>query len=181
MGVHPWPSLTIQDTSALAWQDPASQEKTGQHGWRDVSHLVTQNLTSLCVVEVWGVTHLTFEDESMNLGQLSTWEPPGFRLWLMYAYYPSREYCYQNSGFPYLLFLYSDHCWIMHPSHTTYSVSFHDGQYICFNLINHPWEQWLEVQSFTSGLVNHTQVNDPNKPVSIYFDVCAAIAKNTGP
>jgi hypothetical protein len=116
-----------------------------------------------------------------NLGQLSTWEPPGFRLWLMYAYYPSREYCYQNSGFPYLLFLYSDHCWIMHPSHTTYSVSFHDGQYICFNLINHPWEQWLEVQSFTSGLVNHTQVNDPNKPVSIYFDVCAAIAKNTGP
>jgi hypothetical protein len=27
-------------------------------------------------------------------------------------------------------------------------------------------------------LINHTWVNDPNKPVSIYFDVCAAIAEN---
>jgi hypothetical protein len=38
-------------------------------------------------------------------------------------------------------------------------------------------------QSFTSTgkLINHTRVNDPNKPVSIYVDVCPAIAKNTGP
>jgi hypothetical protein len=55
-------------------------------------------------------------------------------------------------------------------------VCFHDGQYICFNPICHPREQWLEVQSFinTGKLINHTQVTDPNKPVS-------AIAKNTGP
>jgi hypothetical protein len=33
----------------------------------------------------------------------------------------------------------------------------------------------------TEKLINHTQVNDPNEPVSIYFDVCAAIAKNTRP
>jgi hypothetical protein len=68
-------------------------------------------------------------------------------------------------------------------SRTTYSVCFHDGQYICFNPIYRPQEQWLEAQSFTSTgkLINHTQVNDPNKPVSIYFDVCAAIAANTWP
>jgi hypothetical protein len=30
-------------------------------------------------------------------------------------------------------------------------------------------------------LDNCTLVNDPNKPVSIYFDVCAVIAMNTGP
>jgi hypothetical protein len=67
--------------------------------------------------------------------------------------------------------------------HTTYSVCFHDGQCICFNPIHRPREQCLEVQSFisTGKLINHTQVNDPNKPASIYFDVCATIAKNTGP
>jgi hypothetical protein len=58
-------------------------------------------------------------------------------------------------------------------------VCFHDGQYICFNPIYHPPEKWLEVQSFTSTekLVNCTQVNDPNEPVSICFYVCATIAK----
>jgi hypothetical protein len=68
-------------------------------------------------------------------------------------------------------------------SHTTYSVCFHDGQYICFNPIYHSQEQWLEAQSFTSigNLINHTQDNDPNKPVSIYFDVCATIAENIMP
>jgi hypothetical protein len=69
------------------------------------------------------------------------------------------------------------------PNHTTYSVCFHVGHYISFNPIYCPWEQWLEVQSFTNTekLVNHTQVNDPNKPMSIYFELCATIAKNTGP
>jgi hypothetical protein len=40
-----------------------------------------------------------------------------------------------------------------------------------------------EVQSFTSTgkLINYTQVKDPNKPVSIYFDECATIAKNSRP
>jgi hypothetical protein len=59
-------------------------------------------------------------------------------------------------------------------SHTTYSVCFHDGQYTCFNLIYLPQEQWLEVQSLTSigNIVDHTEFNDPNNPVSINFDVC---------
>jgi hypothetical protein len=64
----------------------------------------------------------------------------------MCVYYQSRECCYQNSVFsiliipvqtPYLLFTHS---------HITYSVCFHNGQYICFNSIYHPQEQWLEVQ-----------------------------------
>jgi hypothetical protein len=64
-------------------------------------------------------------------------------------------------------------------NNTTYSVCFHDGQYICFNPIYCPQEQWLEVQSITSTgkLINHTWINDPTKPVY----VCAAIAENTGP
>jgi hypothetical protein len=67
-------------------------------------------------------------------------------------------------------------------SHTTYSVCFHHGQYICFNPIYCPQEQWLVVQIFSSSgkLVKPTQVNDPNKPVSIYFNVCTAIAENSG-
>jgi hypothetical protein len=68
-------------------------------------------------------------------------------------------------------------------SHTTHSVCFLDGQCICFNPIHRPWEQWLELQSFTSSgkLVNCTQVNDPNKSVSVFYDVCVAIAENTRP
>jgi hypothetical protein len=68
-------------------------------------------------------------------------------------------------------------------SHTTYSVCFHDDQYICFNPIYRHQEQWLEVGSFTSigKLVNRTQGIDPNKPVSMYYDMCAAIAENTRP
>jgi hypothetical protein len=48
--------------------------------------------------------------------------------------------------------------------------------------MEHPREQWLEVQSFnsTGKFINSIQVNDPNKPVPVYFDVCAAIAENTG-
>jgi hypothetical protein len=62
-----------------------------------------------------------------------------------------------------------------------YLVCSHGNQHISFNPTCYPWEQWLEVQSFhsTGDLINHTRVSDPNKPVSIYFDVCAAIAKNT--
>jgi hypothetical protein len=35
-------------------------------------------------------------------------------------------------------------------NHTTYLVCSHNDQYICFNPICCPREQWLEVQSFTS-------------------------------
>jgi hypothetical protein len=33
----------------------------------------------------------------------------------------------------------------------------------------------------TGKLINHIWINEPNKPVSIYFNSCATIAKNTGP
>jgi hypothetical protein len=45
-------------------------------------------VTTLGMVEAWGVAHLTFEDKSIlyillvNFGQLSTWELPGFGVWL---------------------------------------------------------------------------------------------------
>jgi hypothetical protein len=106
------------------------------------------------------------------------------RLWTMAHVYtlPEQGVLLPKLWFSILLFLCRHHCWSCTHSHTTYSVCFHDGQYICFNPIYHPREQWLKVQCFTNSgkLINHTQVNDPNKSVSIYFDVCAAIAKNTG-
>jgi hypothetical protein len=106
-----------------------------------------QKLISLCMAEAWGVAHLTFEDESVpyilaNLGQLSTWGPPGFGLWLMYVHYLSWECCYQNSVFH----AYSCAGTVVGScthNHTTYSVCFHDSQYICFNPICHSQEQWL--------------------------------------
>jgi hypothetical protein len=66
-------------------------------------------------------------------------------------------------------------------NHTTYSVCSPDGQCICFNPIYHPWDQWLEVESFTNTgeLISWTQGYNPKRPVSIYFDVCAVIAKNS--
>jgi hypothetical protein len=108
--------------SALPQQDSASQEAIGDHRrWEVGPALSLWKLTSLRMVQDWGAAHLTFEDESIgcillaNLGQLSSWGPPGFGLWFMYAYYLSRECCYQNSGFPYLLLLCKHHCWLMHP------------------------------------------------------------------
>jgi hypothetical protein len=66
-------------------------------------------------------------------------------------------------------------------NHTTYLVCSHGHQYICFNPTYHPWEQWLEVQRFDGMIwgeirdfINCAQVFNPNKPVSVFFDVCAA-------
>jgi hypothetical protein len=66
-------------------------------------------------------------------------------------------------------------------NHTTYFVCSYVNQNIYFNPTYHPQEQWLEVQSFhnAGSLINYTRISDLNKPVSIYFDMCAAIAKNT--
>jgi hypothetical protein len=66
-------------------------------------------------------------------------------------------------------------------NHTTYSVCSHDSQYICFNAIYRPWEQQLEVWSFTSTgeLISQTQVYNPKRPISIHFDVCIVVAKNS--
>jgi hypothetical protein len=63
----------------------------------------------------------------------------------------------------------------------TYPVCSRYGQFICFNPIYHPWKQWLEAQNFTSTgeLISQTQVYNPKKPISICFDVCTIIAKNT--
>jgi hypothetical protein len=63
-----------------------------------------------------------------------------------------------------------------------YSVCSHGNQHVCFNPTYSPWEQWLEVQRFDSAVwggirdfINHTQLFNPDKPVSVFFDVCAAI------
>jgi hypothetical protein len=65
-------------------------------------------------------------------------------------------------------------------NHTTYSVFSQGNQHTCFNPTYYPREQWLKVRSFHSAgdLINHTRVSDPNKPVSIYFDVSATTAKS---
>jgi hypothetical protein len=99
----------------------------------------------------------------------------------MYVYYWGWKCYFQDFAFPYLLFLCRQCHRVMHsqPCHLFGVLPWY--QHICFNPTCYPWEQWLEVQSFhsTGDLINHTRVSDPNKPVSIYFDVCAAIAKNT--
>jgi hypothetical protein len=81
-----------------------------------------------------------------------------------------------KTGFPCLLFLWRQHGWVMHPQpHRLLSVLSWWSVYL-FWPICHPQEQWPEVQTFTSTgkRVNYIGVNDPSKPVS-------AIAKNTGP
>jgi hypothetical protein len=62
-------------------------------------------------------------------------------------------------------------------NHTTYQVCSPDNQYTCFNPTYHPVEQWLELRSghLTGNIVTRTQVFDPDKPVSLLFDACAAI------
>jgi hypothetical protein len=44
----------------------------------------------------------------------------------------------------------------------------------------HPQEQWLDLRRFTSSgeLISQTQVYNPKRSVSVYFDVCTTIAKN---
>jgi hypothetical protein len=56
-------------------------------------------------------------------------------------------------------------------------VCCHDGQYICFNPIYCPQEQWLEVQSFTSTRELISWVYNSKIPIPIYYDVCIVIAK----
>jgi hypothetical protein len=62
-------------------------------------------------------------------------------------------------------------------NHTTYVVCSHGNQHICFNPTYCPWEQWLEVRSIWNHgtLVSCTQVFSSDKPVSLFFDACAAI------
>jgi hypothetical protein len=67
-------------------------------------------------------------------------------------------------------------------NHTVYQVGSHDNQFTCFNPTYHPVEQLLELRSghLTRNIVTHTQVFDPEKPVSLLFDACAAIDKLCG-
>jgi hypothetical protein len=62
-------------------------------------------------------------------------------------------------------------------NHTTYLVCSHGDQHICFNPTHHPQEQWLEIWSVHSpgNLVSRTQVFNPDKPVSMFFEACVAI------
>jgi hypothetical protein len=62
-------------------------------------------------------------------------------------------------------------------NHTTYLVFSRSNQHTCFNLSYHPQEQWLEIQSIHNpgNLASGTQVFNPDKPVSMLFDACAAI------
>jgi hypothetical protein len=48
---------------------------------------------------------------------------------------------------------------------------------MCFNPTYHPQERWLEIRSIHNpgNLISHTQVFSPDKPVSMFFDTCAAI------
>jgi hypothetical protein len=62
---------------------------------------------------------------------------------------------------------------------TTYLVCAHSNQHVCFNPTYSPREQWLEIRSICNSgdLVSHTLVFNPDKPVSMLFDACAAIDK----
>jgi hypothetical protein len=62
-------------------------------------------------------------------------------------------------------------------NHSIYQVCFHDNQFTCFNPTYFPVEQWLELRSghLTGNTVTHSQVLDPEKPVSLLFDACVAI------
>jgi hypothetical protein len=68
-------------------------------------------------------------------------------------------------------------------NHTMYSMCSHGNQHVCFNSTYSPREQWLEVPRFDSpirggirDLIHCTQVFNPDKPVSVFFGVCAAIS-----
>jgi hypothetical protein len=80
------PSTGVEGKQVLG-PSPTGPYFAGDHKQYDISPAQSLwNLTSLHTVEASGVTHLTFEDKSVlcilliNLGQLSTWEPPGFEL-----------------------------------------------------------------------------------------------------
>jgi hypothetical protein len=64
-------------------------------------------------------------------------------------------------------------------NHTIYRVCSHDNQFTCFNPTYRPVEQWLELRSghLAGNIVTWIQVFDPEKPVSLLFDACAAIDK----
>jgi hypothetical protein len=72
-------------------------------------------------------------------------------------------------------------------NNTISSVCSHGNQHICFTLTYSPWEQWLEVQTFDGtirggirDLINHTQVFNLDKPVSVFSDACAALSWDSG-
>jgi hypothetical protein len=138
------------------------------------------------MVEAWVVSHFTFKNDSVlcipaNLSQLLGTP----RVWPMVheCALPERRALLPKLWFSILIIpVYALLGSCIHKN-TIHSACSQDGQYICFNPIYHPWEQWLEVHSFTSteALINCTWVNDPNKHVSIYFDVYATITESMRP
>jgi hypothetical protein len=71
MGMHPWPSLTVQyHPSECLHPSPTGPYFPG-YNWRPrtMRHQPCSSRSGswlvLCTAEPWGVTHLTFEDESI--------------------------------------------------------------------------------------------------------------------
>jgi hypothetical protein len=60
---------------------------------------------------------------------------------------------------------------------TTILPCSHGNQHIYFNSTCCSQEQWLEIQSIRNpgNLISHTQLFNPDKPVSVLSDACAAI------
>jgi hypothetical protein len=128
MGVDPWSSFIVQDhlfehlcpSPTVPWFpgdnrrplmtrcQPCSSHSGHWlvHTWRTLEELSISPLR---------MSPFRIFEFLANLDQLSTWGPPGFGLWVMHVHYLSGDCCYQNSGFPYLLFLCRHHCWVMHP------------------------------------------------------------------
>ena len=62
---------------------------------------------------------------------------------------------------------------------TTYSICLQENRQICFDHLSLPTEDRLEVRHQEGGiLINQTRIENLDLPVSVYFDVCAAIDKN---
>jgi hypothetical protein len=103
-----------------------------------------------------------------------------FWLWLMNEHYPNSFVVTKTLVFHIYYSCAGTLVGSSTHNNSTYSVCCHDSKYICFNPIYGPQEQWLEVQSYTStrDLISCTQVYNPQKPVSIYFDMWVIIAKN---
>jgi hypothetical protein len=176
MGTHPWPRLTMQDHPSECLHPSPTAPLDNRRPWTTKCQPYSSHLGSWLTYTWQKLEELPI---LANLSQLFTWGPPGFGLWFMYVHYLSRECCYQNPGFPYLLFLCRHHCWVMHPQPYRLLSVFSWW----FRPIYCALEQWVKVQNFTSTwkLINCTWVNYPNKLVFIYFDVCATVAENRGP
>jgi hypothetical protein len=96
----------------------------------------------------------------------------------MHAYYSGRK-CHWDFAIPYLIFLCRLCLWVMHsqPYHLCSVLPWQSAYLLQPHLLLS--EQWLEIRSVChpGNLVSCSQVFSPDKPVSMFFDACAAIDK----